>query len=99
MTLGCLSLAGLPSSQSLQRGQVPPPDPGHRGSGRVVAQVPSMLEPSSSCSYRGTGRLHQGSTEPMAHRGSGRVAPVPPKVSYRGSGRVVPDPVSVADWA
>lgn len=101
MTLGCLSFTGLPSHQSVQYTQVPTPDPSHRGSGRVVTQVPQTLRPDLSYSYRGTGRIHQGNIEPVAHRGSGRSPQghKSPSLSYRGSGRVAPQPVGATQWA
>ena len=101
MTLGCLSVTGLPSNQGLEHAQVPTPDPSHRGSGRVVTQVPQTLSPGLSYSYRGTGRIHQGTTEPVAHRGSGRSPQghKSPSLSYRGSGRVAPHPVNATRWA
>lgn len=101
ITLGCLSFTGLPASQNLQRTQVPPPDPGHRGSGRVVAQVPAIQDQGSLYDYRGTGRLHQGKNEPVAQRGSGRGrqdGTYPVQVSYRGSGRVMPNPWQATKW-
>jgi len=99
ITLGCLSVMGLPAGHNLQHTQVPPSDPGHRGSGRLVTQVPTSLDQALPYSYRGTGRLHQGTTEPVAYRGSGRNrqdGALPVKVSYRGSGRVMPNPAEAA---
>jgi len=103
IVLGGLSLTGLPSSQSLQHTETPPPDPSsHRGSGRVVTQVPQFSTPGQPYSYRGTGRLHQGNLDPVAHRGSGRVnqdGQTPPTLSYRGSRRVAPSPMPAVEWA
>ncbi|WP_204139051.1 hypothetical protein [Halomicronema sp. CCY15110] len=73
----------------------------HRGSGRVVTQVPTQWLPDATYDYRGTGRLQQTPEARLAHRGSGRspAASSQPTTAYRGSGRVISTPVGCPEWA
>ncbi|MGF1457962.1 MAG: hypothetical protein ACFBSG_02950 [Leptolyngbyaceae cyanobacterium] len=73
----------------------------HRGSGRIVTQVPTQedLELSNPLPQIQLERLEAGE---IAHRGSGRVDPspdTPPSTAYRGSGRVTPNSIESWQWA
>lgn len=96
-------MATLPFNSTFQLSESEPHNPSsHRGSGRVVTQVPQQIDQGSSLSYRGTGRMHQTPRELLSHRGSGRVTQgqqAPESTSYRGSGRVVvANPISLQEW-
>lgn len=96
--LGCLGVGGLTvGAAPLLVGEASPDDTSHRGSGRLVTQVPTLLptvEPGQAIAYRGTGRIQQSADPLVSHRGSGRIDEEPAAASqsaYRGSGRIAPD--------
>ncbi|RZM77230.1 hypothetical protein [Leptolyngbya iicbica] len=101
LTLGCLGAVSFSPTFSAPRAESDPRSPeSHRGSGRVVSQVPTQWPPDATYDYRGTGRIHQTPEELLAHRGSGRSPAVTePDTAYRGSGRVMPYPANGAEWA
>ncbi|NEQ44137.1 MAG: hypothetical protein F6K00_11505 [Leptolyngbya sp. SIOISBB] len=90
-TLGCLGAATLSSSADFHQAHSDSQSPSsHRGSGRVVTQVPQQLPSEAIHDYRGTGRLYQDKDAVLSHRGSGRgPEQQQPSISYRGSGRAV----------
>lgn len=90
--LGCLSVGGLSlSNASYVSEAVGENQTSHRGSGRLVTQVPTNTADTEYL-YRGTGRIErQQSLSVSSHRGSGRVHDQPNKeamISYRGTGRI-----------
>lgn len=101
VTLGCLGAVSFSPNFSLPRAENDPRSPeSHRGSGRVVTQVPTQFMPGTHYEYRGTGRFHQLPEAELAHRGSGR-SPAEsshPSTAYRGSGRVISNPVVWSEW-
>lgn len=88
--LGCLSISAFGISESLNLTHSQGEDEtSHRGSGRIVTQVPQ-----ATVSYRGTGRIgNESEYTTVAHRGSGRIddqSPATNNSAYRGSGRMMP---------
>ncbi len=100
LTLGCLSAATFSPDNSFQHACNDSQSPSsHRGSGRLVTQVPQQSNPDTIYDYRGTGRLHQNDNSVVSHRGSGRgPASQEPSVAYRGSGRAVANPIAWQEW-
>lgn len=91
LTLGCLSATTFVSDKSFHHAYNDSHSPSsHRGSGRLVTQVPQQLPAETIYDYRGTGRLYQDQEAVLSHRGSGRgPASQHPAIAYRGSGRAV----------
>ena len=101
ITLGCLGAVSFSPNFDVPQAEKNPQSPeSHRGSGRVVTQVPTQFFPATTPEYRGTGRVHQNPEDLLAHRGSGRspAATTQPSVAYRGSGRVMPTPLNWSEW-
>lgn len=103
LTLSCVGMAVLPSDSSFYKADTDPQTPSsHRGSGRVITQVPSQFIPNAvDDTDQASQRLFLESESLQVHRGSGRgpMMGQPDLTAYRGSGRVTPSPVSWQEWA
>lgn len=97
--LGCLSIAGVSSSISHQETTSEAEDAtSHRGSGRVVSQVPPSQFPQSFSLHQNSRTIHQ----IAGHRGSGRInqeGQDTKSVAYRGSGRISKLSIHTPDWS
>lgn len=93
-------MASLSSSSSLHHAEADTQSPSsHRGSGRLVSQLPQRSPAESIYDYRGTGRLHQDRDAVLSHRGSGRgPASQQSSLAYRGSGRAVHNVMAWQEW-